>query len=98
MDIQGTPSATFKRIYDVNKNNRLTHERERERERGTFVRCWMTSRTVNSCVYCPSNDERASERPTSVKHGNGTDRLVMIVDLRVYSLSFAVYRAIRITS
>lgn len=40
-------SGAFKRIYDDNKNNRLTG---REGEREAVVRCWMTGRTVTECL------------------------------------------------
>lgn len=58
MDIhQGTRSAVFKRIYDVNKNNRLTREKERKGEREERDR-----------RVCPVLDDRSNGHPVSIAH------------------------------
>jgi len=57
---QDIRSAAFKRIYDVNKNNRLTRqserEREREREKGRDRR------------VCPVLDDQSNGHPVSIAH------------------------------
>jgi len=54
---QDIRSAAFKRIYDVNKNNRLTRKRERERERRERDR-----------RVCPVLDDQSNGHPVSIAH------------------------------